>query len=347
MSAEKLVVVLLATVLPLSACGSDGDSSPTIGTALRSDFTGEPGPNSFDDGTSWIAYQTSRDGPEAVWLIHPDGTEDHRLDTGVKAPAFIPTWSPDGMTLIFESHSGDREPLYQYDFATESSRQLFDCESPCLSDGEAAYSPDGSRVVFVRALTPMVYSKVAGEQVPSDCGLWIGDIATGRVEQLTSNTDPPCQRESSPRWSPDASKIAYYRERRDESGVTNAIFVIDSTGGSERQLTDWELVAGYPDWSPDGEWIVFASYPLWSFNFDAVVSNLYRMRPDGSGIEQLTFYDTPATRANQPRYTPDGQWITFTAVTESGRSLWAIPAEGGDPVVIVSGGIYTHATWQP
>ncbi|MEP7293876.1 MAG: hypothetical protein ABI835_18960, partial [Chloroflexota bacterium] len=69
--------------------------------------------------------------------------------------------------------------------------------------------------------------------------------------------------------------------------------------------------------------------------------------PDGSGLEQLTHYETPDLRATQPRYTPDGAWITFTAVTPSSRSLWAIPAEGGDPVVIASGGIYTHGTWQP
>jgi Tol biopolymer transport system component len=187
-----------------------------------------------------------------------------------------------------------------------------------------------------------------GDQVPSDCGLWIGDVVTGEVKQITSNTNPPCDpREASPRWSPDGSKIAYFQEQYNDSGVTDAIFIINANGSNKQQLTDWELVAGYPDWSPDGEWIVFATYPLWSFNFDSVVSNLYRIHPDGSEMEQLTFYKTPDIRANQPRYTPDGNWIIFTAVTSSGRSLWAIPADGGGPIVIAQGGIYTHGTWQP
>jgi Tol biopolymer transport system component len=307
-------------------------------TALPSPFAGEK---------AWIAYQTNRGGSEGVWLIHPDGTEDYKLRTGWSGPTLMPAWSPDGTKLVFETRGGDTEPLYEYDLATESSRQLFTCENPCLGDGEPAYSPDGSKVVFGRAQLPFVHSDLLGEEVPSDCGLWIGDVATGAVEQLTGKGQMCDRREASPRWSPDGSKIAYFRERYDDSGVTNAIFVMDANGGEEQQLTDWELVAGYPDWSPDGEWIVFAIYPLWTFNFDPVVSNLYRMHPDGSEIEQLTFYETPDIRANQPRYTPDGNWIIFTAVTSSSRSLWAMPAEGGEPVVIAQGGIYTHGTWQP
>jgi Tol biopolymer transport system component len=105
--------------------------------------------------------------------------------------------------------------------------------------------------------------------------------------------------------------------------------------------------AGDPDWSPDGSWIVFSTYPLHEYNFVPAVSNLYRTHPDGSGMEQLTHYETGDLRATQPRYTPDGKWILFTAVTPTSRSLWVIPSGGGEPIVIVDGGIFTHGTWQP
>jgi TolB protein len=86
---------------------------------------------------------------------------------------------------------------------------------------------------------------------------------------------------------------------------------------------------------------------LAEFNSTAKVSNLYRIHPDGTGLEQLTFNESTDLRATQPRYTPDGNWIIFTAVTSSSRSLWVIPAEGGEPVVLAPGGIYTHGAWQP
>ena len=47
------------------------------------------------------------------------------------------------------------------------------------------------------------------------------------------------------------------------------------------------------------------------------------------------------------RYTPDGKWILFTAVTPRSRSLWIMSAEGGEPIVIAQGGIYMHGVWQP
>jgi Tol biopolymer transport system component len=90
------------------------------------------------------------------------------------------------------------------------------------------------------------------------------------------------------------------------------------------------MFAGDSDWSADGEWIVFSTYPLPAFNFESRKSNLYRMHPDGSAVEQLTRYDTGQLRATQPRYTPDGKWILFTAVTPSSRSLRAIPSQAAN-----------------
>ena len=348
MFTKKSFILLLTAVVLLSGCTPQitiKESSPSTPEPVSEptvDLMPTVSTHPFVSETAWIAYQTNRTGKEGTWLIHPDGTEDHQIATDFAGSLLLPDWSPDGTKLVMASRdTGGVEPLFEYDLATETYRQLFACDNPCGGDDEPAYSPDGTKVAFIRYLGPFTSTG------PSDCSLWIGDIATGVVAQITSNTSG-CLRESSPRWSPDGSKIAYYRELyADTGGVINAIFVIDAKGGEEQQLTDWDLVAGYPDWSPDGEWIVFATYPLWSWNHDAVVSNLYRMRPDGSEIEQLTFYETPEIRANQPHYTPDGKWIIFTAVTPSSRSLWVIPAEGGEPIVIAEGGIYTHGTWQP
>jgi len=48
------------------------------------------------DNTAWIAYQTNQSGSEGVWLIHPDGTEDHQIATN-GLTVLLPDWSPGGM----------------------------------------------------------------------------------------------------------------------------------------------------------------------------------------------------------------------------------------------------------
>jgi Tol biopolymer transport system component len=288
----------------------------------------------------WIAYQTDRGG-EGTWLIHPDGTEDHQIAADFAGDLILPNWSPDGQRLAMTSrNTGGTEPLYEYDLTGETFEQLFECEDPCLGDDEPVYSPDGATVAFIRALGPFT------ETGPSDCSLWMGDLATREVRRVTDNDG--CFREYFPRWSPDGSQLAYWRWREDEDGTTGtAVFVIDADGTDERQLTEWEDFAGDPDWSPDGEWVVYSSYPLAAFNFEPAASNLYRMHPDGTGTEQLTFNEDTTQRATQPRYAPNGSSIVFTAVVPSGRELWVMPAEGGEPSVVKEGGIHTHGAWQP
>lgn len=295
--------------------------------------------SSLFDVTAWIAYLGPVGGDDGVRLVHPDGSDEHSLAGPAGTPVVLADWSPDGKRLIMASRGGAHEILYEYELGSETFSTPIPCEDLCGGDDEPAYSPDGTQVVFQRYLGPWTGSG------PSDCNLWIGTLASGTVEQVTFGAG--CEQEASPRWSPDGTRIAYFRESHQPGGLSDAVFVLDLTTGDELQLTDWELVAGYPDWSPDGEWLVMASHPFWSFNHDEVVSNLYRMRPDGSELEQLTFNETPATRASQPRYTPDGEWIVFTADTGANRELWVIPAAGGDPVTLVSGGIYTHPIWQP
>ena len=311
-----------------------------------------PTPHPFAEEPAWIAYQTVRtraDGTDAegIGLIHPNGTGDHPIAPDVHDAQLLPDWSPDGMRLVFTVRGGKTEPLYEYDLATETSRQLFSCEDPCVGDDEPVYAPDGTRVAFIRALGPFVPGPVGVGDVPSDCGLWIGELSSGAVTQISSNTDPPCDREYNPHWSPDGSQFTYWRYPYEEGQPTGTgVFVMNADGTGERRLTDPAMVAGEPDWSPDGEWIVFDTYPLHEFQC-CQVSNLYRMHPDGSGMEPLTHYVTDDLRATQPRYTPDGAWIVFTAATRFTRGLWAIPAAGGEPIILTAANVYTHGTWQP
>ncbi len=340
----RAVLVTAAVCAALVGCSGNSDSPPESsasedsGSPSASAAGDETAPNPFAGDVSWLAYQTNRTGGESVWLVHPDGKDDHPLDPDVPDDFLLPDWSPDGSKLVFTTRGGETEPLFEFDLTTEKTTQLFECNDPCLGDDEPAYSPDGTTVSFSRALGPFV------DDVPSDCGIWLGDRKTGTVRQLTSNTKPACDREYLVRWSPDGKQLTYHRELIAAGEVTTAVFTLNADGTGEKRLTEPDLVAGAPAYSPDGEWIVFSTYPL--NVFDSGDSQLYRIHPDGSGMEQLTEFTDH--RATQPRYSPDGEWIVFTAVTSSSRSLWAIPSDGGTPVVIADDeAIYTHGTWQP
>ncbi|WML43317.1 S9 family peptidase [Neobacillus sp. PS3-40] len=74
-----------------------------------------------------------------------------------------------------------------------------------------------------------------------------------------NNCDKPVQwtfgqsKNSSPRWSPDGTKLAFASNR---SGK-NQIYLLDLQGGEARQITFLQNGASNPVWSPDGKRIAF------------------------------------------------------------------------------------------
>jgi Tol biopolymer transport system component len=77
----------------------------------------------------------------------------------------------------------------------------------------------------------------------------------------------------------------------DRLGPTQAtLFVSNANGSGKVVLTQSGSLDYNPSWSPKGDWIVFTSERAGS-------ADLYRIHPDGSGLERLT---------NDPAYDDHG-----------------------------------------
>lgn len=262
-----------------------------------------------------------------VVLIHPDGSGRREIAFPGSAlrGLYTPDWSPDGSAFVVERGERGAWEVVEYELATGAMTRPWPCANTCL-EYEPAYSPDGSSVAFVYDGLYL-------------CGIRIQDTASVHHRMVTDN----CQT-SGPRWSPDGTKLVY--EEWDGTGLNQVVKVMDLASGEATQITDPDLNGGKPDWSPDGDWIVFCDKVAgggWGgYTPTGPGGNLYRARPDGSELEQLTFFNL-GRGACEPRYTPDGAWIVFTLDYQ----IWVMPSEGGEAFPLLTDGTYGQPDWQP
>jgi Tol biopolymer transport system component len=198
------------------------------------------------------------------------------------------------------------------------------------SDVHPDWSPDGSRIVFVREFDDKPFEIWSVRPDGSD----LRQIDPGCPPGIPSSQI--CE-EDAPAWSPNGKQIAFFNPfgklktiRGEEWIEVGAIAVVDADGSNRRQLTQVQRPTSSEDqqpvWSPDGKQIAFMRW-----NSTASPQNgraIFVVNADGSGLRQVTPWKLDA--GDHPDWSPDGSRILFRAPWRkiSGSSIYTIRPDG-------------------
>ncbi len=263
-------------------------------------------------------------------VINPiDGTRKVIFESPERFEA--PNWMPDGKKLLFNMNGslfkiptagGQLEKLNTDAIARNNNDHgiSFDGKKLAISSHRDGL-PGGGSTVYVLPLEGGV-PKLITEKTPS---YWHG-------------------------WNPNNKEVLFVAQR--DGKPLYQIYKASIEDGKETALTSNEVghVDG-PEYSPDGKYIYYNGS-------QSGTMQLWRMKPDGTGKEQLTFDENNNWF---PHLSPDGKWIAYISFPSSidpashpsykRVMLKMMPANGGAPRVIAylygGQGTINVPSWSP
>src|SRR5580658_2689646 len=215
---------------------------PTV--PFTSDTISSTSPRWSPDGRS-LAFLSARDGGRAqIWLLSRNGGEARRV-SNLENGASNFEWSPDGTRFVCLTRSGPppskssdvrhythiyykfndtgyfddkRSHLAIVDVRTGAAKQITDGDD--WNDLDPHWSPDSTRIAFVSNRTGKEFDLNYNSDV------WTIPAAGGALTKISDHVGP----DSSPRWSPDGTRIAFLGAEDEEAPPM--IYLTPSTGGS-------------------------------------------------------------------------------------------------------------------
>ena len=206
-------------------------------------------------------------------------------------------------------------------------------EVPSLAD--ARISPAGDRLLFVRR-------DADWEANGTVAHIWRVDADGDNLIQLTSGENG----ETSPRWSPDGSRIAFLARRGDDEHTQ--IHLLHTMGGEANALTAHPTAVSSITWAPDGSGLYFvaadelseeekakraAGDDVYAFEENYQQQHLWRANLEGGEASRVTEGDYSVTGYSLSR---DGTHIAFhrgeSPLFEGvdRREVWVMRSDGSE-----------------
>jgi dipeptidyl aminopeptidase/acylaminoacyl peptidase len=307
---------------------------------------------------AWIDPMTDSR-KSALWIMGADGSRNRHLVEGSS-----PRWSPSGDRLAFlacGTPGGDRSALQECGEGSE--RQIWVrimegegagnvTQVTRLTSGasDIAWSPDGDHIAFNKFVEHEETYRVDLPGRPEGAE-WTeaprvvdrldyradgrGYLPEGRTHIFTVPATGGTPRQithgdfdhGDPEWSPDGSRIYFDGHRVEDADYEireSEVYAVDVESREITALTDRNGPDVGPRPSPDGRWVAYTGVD--STRQTYITSNLYVMRPDGSGSRELAadFDRSPGGLL----WAPDGEGVYFTAENEGTEDLYYAGLDG-------------------
>jgi Tol biopolymer transport system component len=281
-------------------------------------------PNHHDRNGLIVFTAATATGDPQLFTVRPDGSDLTQITHGAAQPNNS-DWSPDGRHIVFGL--GDDTSATIAVVRADGSRLRVLPQPDGVFDDQPSYSPDGRRIYFER------YTEAT-----NDDAIW--SMKTDGTDQRRIVGPFPNGFVTDPNVSPDGRTMSFQGWDGTLVGPAPALepamglFTFDLRSGTVAQIrpftADETIKAA---WAPSGRRIAVTEN---ANHFQADTSaNIVTVRPDGSGLRQVTSFDDPEMNAYLGSYSPDGEWLVFRLEDHGLFGLYRVHPDGTDQEAIL------------
>lgn len=260
-----------------------------------------------------VFFQSNQEGSKGnIFLMNTDGSGKQQIGKSGVRPDYYPNWSKDGRKITFESYRRGGWRIWITDPDGSNARRLDNIGRDYEFD--PTFDATGTQVIYSR-----------------NGDLYKVDVNSGQTERFTNTNN---LYESQP-------DVSIHGEVVYVAGNEEGAQIVQKSlhSGKQKNLTSKQFTELAPIWSPDGTKILFYSDREGGFE-------LFIMNANGSNIRRVLSNETlKKYRIHKGKFlkldegwnhclqyratfSPDGQWITFSADTDDSREIFIVSKDG-------------------
>ena len=239
--------------------------------------------------------------------------------------------SPDGRSIVFDLLG----QLWSVPALGGKARPITNAVRDIAEDLDPSFAPDGRRILF------------RGER-NGRTGLWLLDLGSGRVRQLTQLSEPEGY-DGNAAWSPDGRVVAFTHAVPPDGKGSRwrmGIMLIEVSSGNTRELSITGVQSSSldePVWVQDGKAILFVART----NRRDRGGRAWIVPISGGQANPVT---DETVKVISPTFSPDGRQLAYLAPDGDGRTqVWVKESSGSTPVRLTNQKdvTLTRIRWMP